>query len=76
MSTRDKVIGMLDSLTAEQLDAIAVILSGMVRTAPPKKAADVKGALRKYANPALIPLEKGAWERDVAERAGNDHEDF
>lgn len=28
------------------------------------------GALAKYANPELIPLEKDAWERAVAEKYG------
>jgi len=31
----------------------------------------MKGALKKYANPELIPLEKGAWERAAAEKHGN-----
>lgn len=76
MSTKEMVIGMLDGLTEEQLDAIAVILSGISRSTPSKKASDVKGALHKYANPAMIPLEEGAWERDIAERAEKNHEDF
>jgi hypothetical protein len=29
------------------------------------------GGLQKYANPALIPLEEGAWERAVVEKYDN-----
>ena len=29
------------------------------------------GRLSKYANPKLIPLEEGAWERTVTEKYGN-----
>jgi len=31
----------------------------------------VFGRLHKYANPALIPLEEGAWERAVVEKYAN-----
>jgi len=38
-----------------------------MKTQPQKSA---KGILREYANPALIPLEEGAWERAVSEKHG------
>lgn len=69
MSTRERVVGMLDGLTEEQLEAIAVILSGMTVQSPRKKASEVKGILHRFANPDLIPSEDGAWERDLAERS-------
>lgn len=76
MSTRERVVGMLDELTEEQLEAIAVILSGMAAKSPRKKASDVKGILHRFANPTLIASEDGAWERDIEERAGSGNEGF
>ena len=37
MSTRERVVGLIDDLTEEQLEAIAVILSGMTAKSPRKK---------------------------------------
>lgn len=45
----------------------------------PKRKLHAAGILSKYANPSLIPLEEGAWERDVVRRyspGGEDYEDF
>jgi hypothetical protein len=33
----------------------------------PEKKLSARGAFREYANPAMIPGEKGAWERAVVE---------
>lgn len=35
------------------------------------KTAGMRGALSKYANPALREKEKGAWERAVVDNYGN-----
>jgi addiction module RelB/DinJ family antitoxin len=35
-----------------------------------KKIKSMKGSLKKYADPALIEHEKGAWERAAAEKHG------
>ncbi len=35
----------------------------------------LQGAWQKYANPNLIPLEEGAWERAVVEKYSTDSKD-
>ena len=84
MNTREIVHDMLDKLDDKQINALKIIIEGLVNeAADPQntvknklKAADVIGRLNKYADPDLIPLEDGAWERDIIERIENGDESF
>lgn len=57
--------------TLEKLDArknqrvIITLLDEEIRIDNREKKASTAGLLEKYANPNLIPLEEGAWERVV-----------
>lgn len=71
MSTREIAYGMIDRLDEEQLNALLVILGGLVHDEKPKekiKAASVRGIFHDVANPELVPLEKYAWEQAAVEK--------
>lgn len=72
MSTKEKVHTIVDRLSEEQLNALLVILGSVDNSDSDDNDVDaVRGILHDCANPDLIPLEEGAWERAVAERYGN-----
>ena len=53
---------------------VDVIILPAVSHAAPKKASSsgsVYGSLKRYANPALIPQEEGAWARAMVEKYAN-----
>lgn len=71
MSTREKVYSMVDRLNEEQLNALFVILGGMLHEEKPKvkkSAASLRGVFHDAANQELIPMEKGAWEQAAVEK--------
>ncbi len=71
MSTREIVYGMIDQLDDEQLNAIRVILGGLVAEKPKSKkrsAASLCGIFQDVADPDKTPLEKGAWEQAAVEK--------
>ena len=45
-----------------------IILPAEEIVVPSPKTGSAFGCLKKYANPELIPQEKGAWERAVVEK--------
>lgn len=72
MSTKERLHLMIDDMTEEQANALFIVLG--VSSAADNESDDVdavRGILHSAANPELIPLEEGAWERAVAERYGN-----
>lgn len=72
MSTKERVHTIVDRLSEEQLNALLVILGSVDKSDNNDNDVDaVRGILHNAANPDLIPLEEGAWERAVAERYGN-----
>lgn len=71
MSTREIAYSMIDNLDEEQLNALVVILRGMMKeklTKEKKSAASLCGIFHDVANPELIPLEKTAWEQSAVEK--------
>ena len=72
MSTKERLHLLIDSMTEEQANALFIVLG--VSSAADNESDDVdavRGILHDAANPELIPLEEGAWERAAAERYGN-----
>jgi hypothetical protein len=65
MNTKETVITMLDTLTLteEQLEGLLMLIKGYNHD--DTSVDSLQGALSKYANKDLIPLEEGAWERNV-----------
>lgn len=72
MSTRELAYSVLDELTDEELEAFIVLFGKDRKQSAEKKSA--RGAWNSAANPDLIPLEEGAWERDIMERYGVEDE--
>lgn len=69
MSTKETVITMLDTLTEEQLEGLLMLIKSYSHD--DTSVDSLQGALSKYANKDLIPLEEGAWERNVVENYEN-----
>jgi hypothetical protein len=63
------VFNLPSSLIGKTLEVI--ILPARDNTGSIKNKKSAFGCLRQYANPELIPLEKGAWERTVVEEYGD-----
>jgi len=67
----DKLSGFLElplSLRNIKVEIIVLPAQDKAANAPVSKRGSAFGCLKKYANPALIEQEKGAWERAVSER--------
>ena len=72
MSTKERLHIMIDDMTEEQANALFIVLGVANDTDNESDDVDaVRVILHNCANPDLIPLEEGAWERAVAERYGN-----
>lgn len=69
MSTREMLWNIISEMPEEEMQALLVILGGYQRRT--RSASEVSGMLSKYANPALIEQEDGAWERAVTEHYEN-----
>lgn len=66
MGTREILYSMIDGLSEQQMQGLIMLLSnGDIQMKKNKKSA--RGIFSDCANPDLIPLEEGAWERTVAE---------
>lgn len=72
MSTLEMAYQMLEQLSEEELKAFILLFGHNKNNDLQKKSA--KGAWSFAANPELIPLEEGAWERAATERYGKKHE--
>ena len=73
MSTRDRVISVIDTMTGAQLKALLTLLDVQDTTSGKtvrKEAVidDVFGALHKYADTSKAHLEEGAWEKAAVEK--------
>ena len=72
--TREYAINVINTLSEEQFDKISELLQTFEEYTEKKeypkekKVLKAKGALHKYANPEMIPGEKGAWERAAVEK--------
>ena len=79
MITREYAINVINTLSDEQIDKLIKIahVLGFSKVAeeeqPKEKRASAMGIANKYANPDLIPFEKGAWERAVIEKYEQNH---
>ncbi len=73
MSTRELVHTMIDQLSDEQLQALAVILGYTTQkeTESQPTPSSVRGIFSNCADAECVPLEKEAWERAVVKK----HED-
>jgi hypothetical protein len=71
MDVRDKIIKLTTALPevglAEVLDFVLLMQSKYSVANVKNVKKKTRGSLHKYANPGLIPHEKGAWERAVVE---------
>lgn len=72
MSTRDAALAIFNDLNQDELEAFIVLFGKKHNGQSQKKSA--RGIWNSVADPQKIPLEEGAWERDVAERYGRDGE--
>lgn len=68
MSTKEKIYGIIENMSEEQLNALFIILGGIVRPENSKTKKSARGIFSDSANPELIPLEKEAWAESVKER--------
>ena len=71
MSTKEIVYGMIDQLNDEQLNAIRIILGGLITDKPKsekKSASTLCGIFHDVADPEKIPLEKTVWEQAAIEK--------
>ena len=72
--TREYARNIIYTLSEEQFDKISELIQEFAEENIPKeqskekKVLTARGALNKYANPAMIPGEKGAWERAAVEK--------
>jgi hypothetical protein len=63
----EQVLPLPPSFRGVQVEVIVLPLETQNRAAPVEKKS-AYGRLKAYANPALLPEEKGAWERAAAEK--------
>lgn len=68
MSTKELAYRVLDELSDEELEAFIVLFGKDKEKSSKRKSA--RGAWSSAADPELIPLEEGAWERTIMERYG------
>ena len=66
MSTRDAALAIFNDLNQDELEAFIVLFGKKHNSQSQKKSA--RGIWNSVADSQKIPLEEGAWERDVAER--------
>lgn len=74
MSTKEKIYGIIENLSEEQLNALFIILGGIVKPETPERKKTARGIFSDSANPELIPLEKDAWAESVKERYVKENE--
>lgn len=70
---------MIDQLTEEKLNALAVILEDIVsndRSNKKGSAASLCGIFNDVADSEMVKYEKGAWERDVMDRINKGDDSF
>ena len=72
MSTRDAALAIFNDLNQDELEAFIVLFGKKHNNQSQKKSA--RDIWNSVADSQKIPLEEGAWERDVAERYGKDGE--
>jgi hypothetical protein len=64
----EQVLPLPPSFRGVQVEVIILPLAVQNRAAAPAEKKSAYGRLKAYADPALIPEEKGAWERAAAEK--------
>ncbi len=69
MSTKELLYTMIEDLDERQMLEIIGFINS--RKKKGRSAASVAGILSKYANPDLVPLEEGAWERAAIKKHEN-----
>ena len=65
-------LNIFENLTQEELEEFIAVFGKSSQKSEKKSA---RGVWSAAANPDLIPLEEGAWERAVVERYGGENED-
>ena len=72
MDTREYAIEVINTLSDEQVTKVIELILAFQQEKKveeqPKKTLTARGALHKYANPAMIPFEKDAWEGTAVEK--------
>jgi len=75
MTLKEQAIEIIKELPQEKIPAVIIVLRGLQTLShreevnTPKSPSAI-GLLSKYANPALIPLEKEAWGMAMEEKHG------
>lgn len=73
MSTKETLYAIIDELNEQQMQGLIMLLSNKVSpTSYRDEVYNVMGGLNQYADPALIPLENDAWEKEVKAKYEND----
>lgn len=67
----EKLMTIMDLPTEMQSGQVQVIVYPVSINETNKSVKSLRGCLKEYANPDLIPLEEGAWERHVTEKHGH-----
>jgi len=66
------VVKPLEKIAAKPNQRVIItIMDEFLEPVEERKKEGMRGALAKYANPALAQKEEGAWERAMAEKYGN-----
>ena len=68
MSTREWAYNMIEELTEEDFNTLIGVLKVMHEHSKRIKKKSVRGAWSFAANPDLVPLEEGAWEKAAVEK--------
>lgn len=75
MGTRERVYKLIDTLDEEKLKALLLLFDNNndnnIEIKSDNQVEELMGIFSDYANPELIPLEEGAWERAVVEKHEN-----
>jgi hypothetical protein len=80
MNTKEYAISLINTLSDEQVSKIVELILVFQQRDSEKKIQDFQernfdamGILHEYANPEMIPFEKGAWERAVIDEYAETH---
>ena len=74
MSTKETLYAIINELNEQQMQGLIMLLSNKAvsPTSYRDEVYNVMGGLNQYADPALVPLEKDAWEKEVKAKYEND----
>lgn len=72
MTTRERLIDIINGMSEEQMQALVIILDPhKTRSDDDELSPDIAkiaGRLHKYADPSKIPYESGVWEQAAVEK--------